>query len=120
MNSIISAPRILPKRLLAFISLHYRSRISKKSWNFFFSRGKISSEKNCWLKYQSSTLMTADSIYFSTTSVNQRNFKSARKRDNSQVSWSEGMSLFFSKVEFLKINCHFLNFETKLRELSPK
>ena len=35
MNSIADTPWTFPKRLLSFISPVYRSRISKKAWNFF-------------------------------------------------------------------------------------
>ena len=49
-------PWTFPKRLLAFISPDYRSRISKKGWNFLFSCKKHFFTKKELLKSHSSTL----------------------------------------------------------------
>ena len=49
-------PWTFPKRLLAFISPDYRSRFSKKGWNFLFSCKKHFFTKKELLKSHSSTL----------------------------------------------------------------
>ena len=45
MNSNADTPWTFPKRLLGFISPDYRSRISKKGWDFFFLLKNFSSRK---------------------------------------------------------------------------
>ena len=56
-NSIAHISWNFPKRLLAFISPDYRSRVSKKGWNFFFSvKKKIVRKKELFQIYSSSLL----------------------------------------------------------------
>ena len=55
-NSNAVTPWTFPKRLLAFISPDYRSRISKQGWNFLFSCKKHFFTKKELLQSQSLTL----------------------------------------------------------------
>ena len=78
-NSITDLPWIFPKRLLAFISQYYTSRISKKSRNFLHEKKTVAKS---FLNLDE--WMTAN--HLRTTSLNHGNLNLPQKRDNFQGS----------------------------------
>ena len=81
MNSTADTPWTFPKLLLAFISPDYRSRISKKGWNFFFFLKKtFHQEKGTVAKSFFNLVDWMIANIWKTMSIKQRNFKPAQKR----------------------------------------
>ena len=93
MNSNADTLWTFSKRLLAFNSPDYRSRISKKGWNFFFFLKKFSSrERNC-CKVIPWPCWMDDSEYFKDCEYKTTDLQiCAKKGDISQVTWSERMT----------------------------
>ena len=50
MNNVADTPWTFPKRILAFSAPDYKSRISKKGWNFFFFLSKNFTKKGTVVK----------------------------------------------------------------------
>ena len=79
-NSFADTPWIFTKPLLAFTSPDYRSRISKKGWNFlFFVEKNFLHERRTVAKTFLNSVRKKIASILKTTSAEQRNFKSTQK-----------------------------------------
>ena len=119
MLSIAHIPWTFPKRLLAFISPHYRRPISKKGWNFFFLLNKNSSRKRDCCKIILRACWMNDSEYLKDCECKTTELKICPK-ERQFPSILVGGNGFFSKIDSLNSTRRFLKFMTLLRECTPK